>query len=1209
MNVGIAPEGETLRVPASSEVLERNLRALGKFHPKLAERLRAVNPDPTAIFDECEDGTVIARLERVGMSGALCSARDPRGEAKRIATRVDIQENAAIIVLGFGLGYHVQELVAHAGEETVVCVYEPDIALLRAVLERIDHAATLSKCKIITSSESAEIQSATQGVEAMLAIGTHLLEHPASRARLAGTRQRFCDAFTEVTHAVRTTIVTTLVQSDVTIRNFMMNAFEYASTPGLDSLKDAASGFPAIVVSAGPSLERNLHLLEDPRVRGRVVIIAVQTVLKPMLERGIRPDFVTALDHHEISKRFYEGLTAADVEGVTLIAEPKANAAIIDAFPGTTIVSGDPTVERILGEDLAPGKSNLTPGATVAHLAYYVARHLGCDPVILIGQDLGFTDGQYYASGAAIHNVWGAECNEFNTLETMEWQRIARNRPFLRQFEDVYGNAIYSDAQMATYLAQFIRDFASDTEQGRLVVDATEGGVRKPHALVMTLQEALDAHTDPARSKPDFQNLLNEQRAPARTAIHDRLEHIRADLQMIHRGSQETLRLLKQLPACIEDTSKANRLIRKVHAIRDKVEATGTAFELVQRLNQAGTLKRYKVDRSIRIDNAEGIERQRRQIERDALNVQWVSEIAETLSGTVHDASRAALGGEKVTRDQARDERTGERVRSSKRSAAITPVLVLSSEPEKQWRADAAGTPAVITMLKRLLAVDGIQDVAIVTDESPQLDSILSESGLRSRVRLLDDTRSSDQIRESREHRARVYAARRFSHLSWRGGIAQLTIWDELLDPDAVLNALDALGTDSALLIGSDWCAVDTELTAKLIDRHLESVELHPFTFANAAPGLAPFVCSRKTIESIRTGVANNNPFASIGGMMGYMPSAPKADPLASTMCVQIDERLRDAGRRMTASSTAFSRELSSLGLDSDTLAATSSLDLIKQLEDAPTSEHSLEHLLIDVGNSTTPTLGIRTQWNAVSRDGVENRSPFDADLMTTLVSDAVSLNPDVAITLHGTGGFNGSGDPASRSDLAELIEAARTAGAGAVHVRTDLSWEDDEDRAIDALLRADVVSIDVLADSPQSYARITGSDDFKSLLDRAQRLLEASRDHDGPWLIARATRCDAAVADLESFYDRWVHVTGSAVIDPLPESQPGERISPLKSPKIYTQNYASSCMRVDENGYASLMHDGLSTPLTDTRQLGVAGAWRALCDQSSAEFGTENAA
>ena len=125
-----------------------------------------------------------------------------------------------------------------------------------------------------------------------------------------------------------------------------------------------------------------VDLLSRPGVRERVVIIAVQTVLKTLLARGIKPHFVTALDYHEISARFYEGLTEADVEGVTLVVEPKANPAILKAWPGAIRCVGDHVLEQILGESLACDMGELTPGATVAHLAYYLARHLGCDPAI-----------------------------------------------------------------------------------------------------------------------------------------------------------------------------------------------------------------------------------------------------------------------------------------------------------------------------------------------------------------------------------------------------------------------------------------------------------------------------------------------------------------------------------------------------------------------------------------------------------------------------------------------------------------------------------------------------------------------------------------------------------------------------------------------------------------------------------------------------------
>ena len=314
--------------------------------------------------------------------------------------------------------------------------------------------------------DAAAVWSVARGVEGLLALGFKLLQHPADRVRLGAAAARFSERFTEVIKAVRTTVVTTLMQAEVTLRNELMNVDRYATSPGLTDLHGSLRNRPAIVVAAGPSLRRNIELLSRPGLRDHFVIIAVQTVLKQLLARGIRPHFVTALDYHEISRRFYEGLTAESVDGVTLVAEAKANPAILGAFPGLVRFPGDRFLDEFLGESLvrdlfarqqvrelpggvpAPAEATLMPGATVAHMAYYLARKLGCDPVILMGQDLGFTDGQYYAAGAAIHTIWSGELNPFNTLEMMEWQRIARGKYQVNTTRTVAGVTLPSEANL-----------------------------------------------------------------------------------------------------------------------------------------------------------------------------------------------------------------------------------------------------------------------------------------------------------------------------------------------------------------------------------------------------------------------------------------------------------------------------------------------------------------------------------------------------------------------------------------------------------------------------------------------------------------------------------------------------------------------------------------------------------------------------------------
>src|SRR4029450_7963116 len=117
----------------------------------------------------------------------------------------------------------------------------------------------------------------TRGFEALLAMGVAFLEHPADRVRLGELSGRFQTNFTSVYRAIRTTVVTTLLQSEVTLRNLLMNLDRYATCPGLAELEGACAGRPAIVVSAGPSLRRNIDLLSRPGIRERFVIIAVQT--------------------------------------------------------------------------------------------------------------------------------------------------------------------------------------------------------------------------------------------------------------------------------------------------------------------------------------------------------------------------------------------------------------------------------------------------------------------------------------------------------------------------------------------------------------------------------------------------------------------------------------------------------------------------------------------------------------------------------------------------------------------------------------------------------------------------------------------------------------------------------------------------------------------------------------------------------------------
>ena len=402
-----------------------------------------------------------------------------------------------------------------------------------------------------------------------------------------------------------------------TLENIVRNLPAYAASPGPGRLKDAFKGYPALVVSAGPSLRKNKHLIRS--MVGRCVIIAVQTTLRPLLELGVEPDFVTALDYSDICTRFFERLPPSLT--TELVAEPKATPAIFALSPGPLTLTGNAHAESLLRE-LHLDKPTLPAGSTVAHLAYYLAEHLGCDPILFVGQDLGFGDGLYYAPGTSYEDVWRPELGRFCTVEMKQWEQIVRERPILRTVPDHQGRPMYTEERLFTYLQQFERDFLRTPTT---IIDATEGGAAKRGAVTMTLAEAIEKHC--TRPLPP---------RPALTAPVDRpgeclasLAARRAEAVEIAAICGRTLPLLEQLRDHVDDQPRVNRLIGDIDRLRADMNHHCRTYDLVTQLTQRTEVERYRADRQIRAKRTTGVDLQRLQVGRDIENVRGVRQAAD----------------------------------------------------------------------------------------------------------------------------------------------------------------------------------------------------------------------------------------------------------------------------------------------------------------------------------------------------------------------------------------------------------------------------------------------------------------------------------------------------------------------------------------------------------------------------------------------------
>lgn len=1165
-----------------SPTLLRNLDALARVSPDTAERVRLATPRYDVEVTPSDE----PELAVVAGGRALTSRRRPGTEAKRLAESVDPHESAIVCVLGFGAGHHARALVDRLGTISRVICFEPDAGLLRAVLDRVDHADLLAtgRLVILTDPEDrAAIGRSLEGVEGLIALGVKIVEHPASRARLGTTADVFTSRFTEVVTSLKSVIATTLSQPGITLRNLLMNADAYAACDGILPLAGAAAGRPAVVVSAGPSLARNLDRLADPGVRERVVIVAVQTVLKTMLARGIRPHFVCALDHHEISRRFYEGLTADDVRGVTLIADPKVNPAVLEAWPGALRMTRNDLLDDLLGADAGAPKGEVKPGATVAHLCHYVARYLGADPVILIGQDLGFTDGQYYASGAAIHDVWAGELGAFCTLESMEWYRIARMKRTLRRCTDVLGRPIFTDDQMASYLGQFEVDFAADTARGLRTIDATEGGVAKQHTTALPLSEALARCAGTAALSLPAPARVDLAAAAPRTIA--RVQSVRAQMHLIAERSRETHDLLAQMLDHHHDQARVNALIGRVQAIGEGVRAVSPGWSMIRFLNQLGTLDRVRADRGIELDTGlNDMERQRRRIERDMANVERIAQAADYLRDLLTRTERAIAGAEpRLTRETPEPERV-----QAARDAGRVEALIYADPrvnglgvERDLGREVALGRNALQMTVERLLRARLLDGITVLTGEPDRVRALLGDLAGLVDVERVDAERVRARLRS-------VGRARLFGAASWRGGIGGLTAADETFEARTSHDIVQKRNLHAAVLVGADWSIIDPEIVDAVIGRWREDPEGNRVVFTQAVPGAAPTLLDRDALARLAEACARAGAIASVGGLLGYLPSSPQHDPIATRLCVPIPMIVRDAGVRLIADTTPGRARISAVVRSMGEAWVEASADRIARKAREYGTDPTPQQLELELCTGRLAS-GAWGSWIRGADEGPE-RPVLSLPAAHRILKQLAESREDGAVTLGGVG------DPLMHDRALDIVTMACELGVGAVHVRTELVRDSVD---LDALVGcgAAVISVDVLADRDDTYRALTGVDRLGVVRDRMVGLIERSRaraegELPTPWIVARITRCDEVYEELPDFVDRWLSACGAVQVDALPRRVRGARIAPLAVPRGARERFLRERMTILSDG-SCLNGAGVLIREADALSEHLAEVWR----------------
>ncbi len=588
-----------------------NLDALYRADTDLAATLDAIPFGDCPALETARDGALTVQVTADdGRPIYLHSRYRPTDEATRLVAALPASATPTFFVVGVGLGYHIVALEERY-DRPLLLVAESDLPLLKAALCVTDVSLPLRDQRLLflTEPNKALFHERVGAISADLMLGVHFVVPPAAGRYRAEFNRALQQLMAEFVAYTKMQVVTLLRNARITTQNITFNLAAYLDQPGIGALRNRAQGRPAIVVAAGPSLARNIDQLAD--LEDKAVLICVQTVLKNLLGRGITPHFVTSLDFHEISKQFFEGLPP--VERTTLVAEPKATWHVLDTFQGPRYVLHNTLYDKLL-RDAAPRREGLEPGSTVAHLCFYLARWLGCDPIIFVGQDLSFTEAVYYAPGMPVEQVWQPELSRFYTVEMKQWERVVRHRAILKPTTDLHGRPAFTDDQMVSYAEQFEADFARSAQR---IIQASEGGRALPGMEVMPLRAAAATYCRTPLPEDLFPPPTSADARPLAEAADRQLAQRLEEVRQMHRIANETANLLERMEQIVNQPREFNRLVNRVDELRIEMQRFDATYDFVTGVSQQAELRRHTADRKLSGIRAETSATARQRLARD----------------------------------------------------------------------------------------------------------------------------------------------------------------------------------------------------------------------------------------------------------------------------------------------------------------------------------------------------------------------------------------------------------------------------------------------------------------------------------------------------------------------------------------------------------------------------------------------------------------
>ena len=446
------------------------------------------------------------------------------------------KECQVLVLVGIGNGQVINYIKDHFKSLKGFFVVEPFLDVFKKYIENNSFEAIFSEMGLITFIVNKNEDEASQIMQNIFESEQYTSLEIVCLSSYASLLENYFSVFKErVLRGFRSRIsqFVTLHQSRYNWLNNSINNFRFSHIDH-EHVLPLLKGKPAVIVAAGPSLNKHMHLLDE--LKEKAVIIGAGSAIKILNSKRINPHFRMAIDAFP-SEDLYDEEFYKNSDEVPLLYASQLYYEILPKYKGHKLFMTLPTdaLGKYIQKKIQKKYKLVHAGASVVHSALNFLCEAGCNPIIFIGQDMCFYENELYAEGR--------ESDKLTNYDTHGW---------IKQ-KDIYGNDVYTIRSYLQIKYDYERMLKSYPHTA--FINATEGGLGIEGTLLKTLDSVM---------QEELQNNLNIN-------FEDELERISAENKI---DSSRIANALKEALDEIDKIFQINKirlkLLKKLTSLREK---------------------------------------------------------------------------------------------------------------------------------------------------------------------------------------------------------------------------------------------------------------------------------------------------------------------------------------------------------------------------------------------------------------------------------------------------------------------------------------------------------------------------------------------------------------------------------------------------------------------------------------------------------------